>query len=271
VELYGDASLGGDRELLESCQAGTIAMVDQATSPQVSFIKEVGVFDIPGVLTDIDQTIRFLQGPFFDYMQKYYEKAGVRLLRMAPSGFRELSSNKEIRSFEDIKGLKLRTMENQYHMAFWKACGANPTPLAFGELYIALQQGLVQAQENPIEVMTASKFIEVQKYLIMTHHITFVGTTIMNLKQWNSLPAELKTLVNDTMKKATVFQNETRIAAEATVKKALIDYGREIIELKPADFAKMKEAAKVVIEMVGKNLGNEIVEKFLAEYEAAKK
>ena len=200
MELYGDASLGGDRELLESCQAGTIAMVDQATSPQVSFIKEVGVFDIPGVLTDIDQTIRFLQGPFFDYMQKYYEKAGVRLLRMAPSGFRELSSNKEIRSFEDIKGLKLRTMENQYHMAFWKACGANPTPLAFGELYIALQQGLVQAQENPI-INVASKFIEVQlsdhdpSHHLRRHHNH-------EPQKWNSLPAELKTLVNDTMKKA---------------------------------------------------------------------
>ena len=161
IDIYPNSQLGGDRELIESCQAGNIAIVIQGTSPQVNFIPKLAIFDLLNLFEDIDVAYKVLTGPFREKIAAEYEKAGFKLLCMVPVGMREMTSKKPITKIEDFKGVKIRTMENPYHIAYWKALGANPTPLAFSELYMALQQGTVDAQENPYAAVIASKFYEV--------------------------------------------------------------------------------------------------------------
>jgi len=270
VEIYPNAMLGGDRELLEGCQAGDISIVMQATAPQVSFIPQVAVFDMPVALIDVDVATKILgSGLFRDTIAKYYEKAGLKLVLLAPSAFREMSSNKAVRAIEDFKGIKIRTMENKYHMAYWKNLGANPTPLAFSELYISLQQNLVQAQENPVEVLTASKLGEVQKYVILTHHILFIQTFVMNKKLYDSMPADLQQLIMKVGYDAGVESAKVaQVAADATLK-ILTAQGKEIIQPTADMYAKMKAAARPVYDMISKDIGQDLVDAMLNAYEAA--
>ncbi len=147
VETYSDSQVGGDSEIFEACQGGNISFVFQATSPQVSFIPEAAVLDAPMAFDNIEIARKVLDGELFEKLKKYYSEKGVELLGIADQGFRETTSNKRIEKLSDFKGLKIRTMENPYHIKFWKALGANPTPMSYSEVYIGLQQGTIDAQE----------------------------------------------------------------------------------------------------------------------------
>jgi tripartite ATP-independent transporter DctP family solute receptor len=272
VEIYPNAQLGGDRELLEGCQAGDISMVIQATAPQVSFIPQVAIFDMPATLTDPWVTLKMLNDTAFrKKMNTYYEKAGLKLVQIVPSAHREMSSNLPVYKMEDFKGIKIRTMENPYHMAYWKALGANPTPLSFSELYIALQQNLVQAQENPIEVLTASKLGEVQKYVILTHHILFINTAVMNKSLYDGMPADLKKLVDKVLYETGVQSVDAALKKVVDVTATLKGQGKEIIQPSADMYARMKEAAKPVYEMIASKVGKDLVDLMLKDYAAASK
>ena len=160
IEVYPNSTLGGDRELLESCSDGDIPFVVQNTAPQVTFMPDTAVFDLPSAFTTIEEARAAVDNPvFYKKMEKVYEKGGFKLLGYADQGFRVMSTNKEVKSIDDFKGQKIRTMENSYHMDFWKALKANPTPMTFSEVYIGLQQKTIDAQENPYEVIVSSKQI----------------------------------------------------------------------------------------------------------------
>ena len=163
IQVYPNSTLGGDRELLESCKDGDIPFVVQNTAPQVTFMKDVAVFDIPCVFDSIEEVRNKVDdAKFYGLMEDVYKDAGYKLLGYADQRFRVMSTNKNITSLSDFKGQKIRTMENPYHMAFWKSLKANPTPMTFSEVYIGLQQGTIDAQENPYEVIVSSRLYEQQ-------------------------------------------------------------------------------------------------------------
>lgn len=158
IQVYPNSTLGGDRELLESCKDGDIPFVVQNTAPQVTFMKDAAVFDIPCVFDSIEEVRNKVDdAKFYGLMEDVYKDAGYKLLGYADQGFRVMSTNKNVTSLSDFKGQKIRTMENPYHMAFWKSLKANPTPMTFSEVYIGLQQGTIDAQENPYEVIVSSR------------------------------------------------------------------------------------------------------------------
>ncbi len=150
-------------------------------------------------------------------------------------------------------------------MAYSKALGANPTPIAFSELYVGLQQGLVEAQENPFDKILSSKIYEQQKYIVLTHHVMFCSGYVMNLDFYNSLPAEYQQIMKDVFVEVDkyVYENSIRVNEESLAK--LKDAGLEVIEFSDADYVKMAEAAKPVIEMVRKDLGDLMVDTLLKE------
>lgn len=270
VDVYPDAQLGGDRELIESCQAGNLAMVSLTTAPMVNFIPELAVFDMPVALSDLDVAKKVLSGPFRDKIGEKYENAGFKLLMMAPDSYRVMSSNIPVKKIEDFNGIKIRTMENKYHMAFWKALGANPSPLAFSELYIALQQGLVDAQENPYATIIASKLYEQQKYIINTNHIMFLSTTVMNKDLYDSMPSEYQKIVDEVFAEADQYAFETgKQEADKSIKQ-LKDAGLEIIDLPQDVVQKMKEAAEPVYDMIREDIGADLVDSLLKELDANK-
>lgn len=153
VEVYPNAQLGADREAIEGVQVGNITMTICSTAPQANFVKSLALFDTPFVFESKDVARKVFDGSFKEVIGKEYEKAGFKLLGFSDQGFRELTLNKPVQTPDDLKGIKIRTMENPYHMAVWKALGANPTPIAFNEVYTALQQKTVDGQENPYELI----------------------------------------------------------------------------------------------------------------------
>lgn len=271
VEVYLDNQLGGDREILEGCQVGGIAMVSQTTAPQVTFIPELAVFDIPMLFDNLDLARKVLSGPFRQKLEPLYEKAGLKLLLFEPIYYRETTTNKPIKTINDFKGIKIRTMENKYHMAFWKALGANPTPLNFSELYIALQQGIVDAQENPYEIVWANKFYEVQKYLVNTHHICFILSIVMNKGLYDSMPAEYKKIITDSMNEAGNMLFENAKANNEALLANVVKQGMTVIELTDDMKQGMDKAAKGVEQMVRKDVGNGIVDDLMTAIKNAKK
>ena len=181
IQVYANSTLGGDRDLLESCADGDIPFVVQNTAPQVSFMQDLAVFDLPCVFDSLDQCRDKIDDPtFYGLISDVYTDGGYHLLGMADQGFRVMSTNKKVSDFSDFKGQKIRTMENSYHLAFWKSIGASPTPMSFSEVYIGLQQHTIDAQENPYEVIVSNNLYEQQDYIVETNHLPHLISLIVN-------------------------------------------------------------------------------------------
>ena len=163
VEIYPSAQLGADRELIEGVQLGDVTMSLHSTAPAVNFVDDVAVFDIPFLFPDKEtaRATMHVDSPFFEQLAQSQEEKGFKLLGLHDQGFRQLTTNGvKVESPSDLKGVRLRTMENPYHMETWRTLGANPTPLPFNEVYTALQQGTVDGQENPFELIISQRFYE---------------------------------------------------------------------------------------------------------------
>ena len=271
VQIYLDNQLGGDREILEGCQLGDIAMVSQTTAPQVGFIPELAIFDIPMLYENLDVARKALSGTFRAKLEEWYDRAGLKLLLFEPIYYRETTTSKPINTVADFGGVKIRTMENEYHMAFWKALGANPTPLSFAELYVALQQGTVDAQENPYEIIWSSKFYEVQKYLVNTHHIAFILSININKGIYDGMSDEYKKIIDESMKEASEYLFDLAKAKNDAMLASLKQSGMTIIDPDPALQAELKKAATETEKLIRKNVGDAVVDEVLKSAEEAKK
>lgn len=195
VEIYPNQQLGGDSEVVQGTQLGNITAGHSSTSPVASFASEFYVLDAPYMFNSREEVYEMLDGEAGDTLMTYLENIGLKGLGYTENGFRSLTTNTEIKTPDDLKGLKVRVMENNVQMLIWSTWGANPTPVAFGELFTALQQKTVDAQENPLELINTNKFYEVQDYLILTEHIYSPIIMFMNLDFYNSLTADQQPLL----------------------------------------------------------------------------
>jgi tripartite ATP-independent transporter DctP family solute receptor len=178
--LYPNAQLGNESELLQAIQQGDIQMMATNNGYLVNFQPINAVFSVPFAFPDEATAYKVLDGPFGKKMLDAMESGcGLKGLAYYESvDFRQMTSNRGIHKADDLKGLKIRVMPNPIHIAIWESMGANPTAIPFGELYTALQQGTVDAQENPVELILQSKFSEVQKFMTLTNHIFSTGMAV---------------------------------------------------------------------------------------------
>jgi tripartite ATP-independent transporter DctP family solute receptor len=212
IQVYHNSTLGGDTELIESCQCGDIPFVVQNTAPEVSYMPRLCLFDAPCVFSNLDELHEVLDNDeFMSKINEIYSDEGFRLLAMADQNFRVMTTNEKIESLSDFKGIKIRTMENSYHMSFWSAIGANPSPMAFSELYMGLQQHTVDAQENPYEVIASNGFYEVQKYVIETNHLPHLLALITNDDFYADLTAEQQAIIDEAAAIARDYAREQAI------------------------------------------------------------
>ncbi|MDR2528607.1 MAG: TRAP transporter substrate-binding protein [Synergistaceae bacterium] len=269
TEVYGQSQLGSDRELAQSCQAGDIAFVFQTHAPTVNFVPELSVLDLPMLFASLEQA-RVVLDKFQPVISGAYEKAGFKILGFGDQGFREMSTNKKIERPADFKGIKIRTMENKYHMAFWRAIGANPTPLPWGEVYLSLQQGTIDAQENPLEVIVAAKLYEQQRYIVQTHHIPHTITILMSKNIYDSLTPEERKIVDESARETVLYAREQANQRARNRIDVLKDNNTEILELTDVVRAELVELAKPVYDDIRKGVGGDLVNALLKEIEAAK-
>ncbi len=223
IQVYPNSVVGGDRELLESCKDADIPFVVQNTAPQVTFMPDIAVFDMPVLFDSIGDVRRVVDNPaFMQRISEVYRKGGYELLGYADQGFRVMTTNKPVQTLNDFKGQKIRTMENPYHLQFWKHLGANPTPMTFSEVYIGLQQGTIDAQENPYEVVVSNKLYEQQDYVVETNHLPHLISLIVSEKFMNELSVSQQTIIRQAAETAKVYarqQSDERIASRiATIK-----------------------------------------------------
>lgn len=270
VATFPNSQLGSDVEITQAAQNGELAFVVQNTAPQVNFVPKAAVFDLPNLFVSKEVARKALD-TFQKDIEPEYEAAGLIMLGFSDQGFRVLSTNKPIYKIEDFQGLKLRTMENRYHVQYWQALGANPAPLPFSELYLSLQQGTVTGQENPYEVIVATKFYEVQKYVVDTNHLFHTITIIMSKAIYDQLTPEEQQLVRDAAREVIVWGREQADLRHADRVKILQDNGVEIIELSPELLGAMQEKAKPVYDAITEAVGADLVGKLQAAVAAAEK
>ena len=260
ISVYPNSVLGGDRELLESCKDGDIPFVVQNTAPQVTFMKDTAVFDMPALFDSIDEVREHVDNPkFMKLMQQVYNDGGYELLGYADQGFRVMTTNKKIESLADFKGQKIRTMENSYHMAYWKALGASPTPMTFSEVYIGLQQGTIDAQENPYEVIVSNKLYEQQDYVVETNHLPHLISLIVSEEFMKGLTDEQQQIIREAAETAKQYareQSDERIASKI---KTIEDSGTQIITLSDEVHEQIRK------ESIEKNVSSDIVDAYLAQ------
>ena len=264
IEVYPNSTLGGDRELLESCKDGDIPFVVQNTAPQVTFLPETAVFDLPSAFTTIEEARNAVDNPeFYQKMEKVYEKGGYKLLGYADQGFRVMATNKEIKDIKDFKGQKIRTMENSYHLDFWKALSANPTPMTFSEVYIGLQQGTIDAQENPYEVIVSSKLYEQQDYVVETNHLPHYISLIVSDEFFNDLPKEQQEIITQASETAKEY---ARKASDERIEdriKIIEDSGTKIVKLSDKVHEQIREASSDIYQEIEDSVSEELVDSYL--------
>jgi TRAP-type C4-dicarboxylate transport system substrate-binding protein len=186
--------------------------------------EELHYIESYGAGADNNDLLAVLDDPSFSSLiSGVYEDGGYHLLGIADQGFRVMSTNKAVRSMVDFKGQKIRTMENPYHLAFWKSIGANPTPMSFSEVYIGLQQHTIDAQENPYDSILGSNLQEVQKYIIDTRHVMFYTAFMMNKGFYEARTDNMKAII-DKAANAEIFPIERKMPDD--MKEKLENYFR---------------------------------------------
>lgn len=264
IQIYPNSVLGGDRELLESCYDGDIPFVVQNTAPQVNFIPDTAVFDSPCVFDSLEEVRETIDEPeFLDLIRRSYREAGYELLGFADQGFRVMSTNQKVESFEDFAGQKIRTMENQYHLEFWKALGANPTPMNFSEVYIGLQQNTIDAQENPYEVIVSNRLYEQQDYVVETNHLPHLISLIVNEGFYASLSDEDQEILRKAQESAQSYAREASDERIAERIREIEESGTQILSLDEETKAAMIAACEPVYEEIRKVVSEEIVDVYM--------
>lgn len=251
IQVYPNSVLGGDRELLESCYDGDIPFVVQNTAPQVNFIADTAVFDAPCIFDDLSDVRATIDDPqFLSRIQESYRDSGYELLGFSDQGFRVMSTNKKVLSFADFKGQKIRTMENRYHLDFWKALDANPTPMNFSEVYIGLQQNTIDAQENPYEVIVSNKLYEQQDYIVETNHLPHLISLIVSKDFYDQLPKEDQEILIEAQETAKEYSRQASDQRISERIKTIQDSGTQILTLDEKTRSKMIDACKPIYEEI---------------------
>ena len=270
VDIYPGGQLGNTTEFTEAVVAGSIDIGTGMTTDLVDFVPEMGLFDMPNLFSDVQQMRSVLSSDYAaNTLNSYCENAGVHMLGYSDAGFRQLSTNKKVNSLADLRGQKIRTMTNNYHIAYWNALGAAATPMQFTEVFMGLQQGSIDGEENPYMNIVGNNFQEVQKYIVETNHLGHIITFFMSNSLYQSLPENTRALVDECANEAVQFAAGTADEEIAADKQVCIDAGCEILTFSDEDMAALKEQAQVVYDMVRENLGDEKVDGLLEAIAAA--
>ncbi len=247
VAVHHSGVLGSETQVLQQIQLGTTQMAVSTTGPIESFVPEIKALEMPFVFPSYEAADKVLDGPIGAELAKKYEKSGFIPLAYLDNGFRNVTNSKHpVRTPDDLKAMKIRTMETPTHLAIWRAIGANPTPMAW-PIFTQLQQGVIDGQENPIAVIYAGKLIEAgQKYLSLTRHVYSALVFVANKSMIDGLPSDERNTVKTCARSAAlqgrkfVRDNEAKQLAE------LKAAGMQVVE--NPDLEAFRKATAPVIE-----------------------
>jgi len=266
VNLFLNGSLGSDQAVVSALKGGTIELAVMNSGILASEAKELAIFDFPFLFANEKESDAIVDGPVGKKMHGLLEAKGLIGLSYWELGYRQITNSKRaVNKVEDLEGLKLRVIPNPINIDWVKALNANPTPMPFPEVYGGLEQKAIDGQENPISVIAANKFWEVQKHIVLSNHQYNPQSVIMSKKVWDSLtPAERK-LIDDAADEAAKTQRTESRAAVAANLELLKKNGMTVTQLPPAEVAKLREKMKPVIAKYSANVGDATVNEMMAE------
>lgn len=261
VNVFPGGTLGGDAANVSALQGGTIEFVQLNSGILASQVKDFEVFDFPFLFANAKEADALVDGPFGQKLHAKLADKGIIGLAYVELGFRNITNSKKaINTVEDIAGLKLRVIPNAINIDWVKALGANPTPLAFPEVYAGLEQKAIDGQENPLSVILANKFYEVQKNLAVTNHQYNPQSIIFSKKVWDTLtPADQK-LLQDAAREAAVFQRKVNRDKSADDLQELKKAGMAVTEFSPAEQAKLRAKLEPVVAKHGAAISATVAE-----------
>jgi tripartite ATP-independent transporter DctP family solute receptor len=244
VQIYHSNALGATRESLEMVRLGTTDFVLSGVAHVTRFVPEMGTFVLPYLWKDTETMFKALDGRMGEIVDALLWEKGFKVVGWWDNGFRHISNSKRpIRTVEDIKGLKLRSLPTKIHVTFWRALGASPTPMDWAEVYPALQQGVVDGQENPPGIVFFEKLPEVQKYYSLTKHVNEPGNVLMSRASYEKVPPALQKALMSAARKATAFERAESQKDNDELLKKLEAAGMQVNAVPDATIAELRKVA----------------------------
>ncbi|MEK8050955.1 TRAP transporter substrate-binding protein [Ideonella sp. DXS22W] len=261
VNVFAGGTLGGDAQNVSALQGGTIEFVQLNSGILASQVKDFEVYDFPFMFASAKEADAVVDGPFGQKLHAKLLDKNIVGLAYVELGFRNITNSKKaIATVEDIAGLKLRVIPNAINVDWVKALGANPTPMAFPEVYAGLEQKAIDGQENPLSVILANKFYEVQKHLAVTNHQYNPQSLIFSKKVWDTLSEAERKVVKDAATEAAAYQRKVNRDKSADDLQELKKAGMQTTEFSAAEQAKLRAKLQPVVDKHGAAIAATVAE-----------
>ncbi len=273
VRLYAGGAIGNDVTMISALQGGTQEMTapDTSTLVGIAGLKDFGLINLPFLFNKNEEADALLDGPFGQKLLAKLPERGLIGLAFWENGFRQVSnSRRPITKAEDFAGLKLRVIQNPLFIETFSALGASPQPMPFPEVYTALEQRVVDGQENPFATILASKFYEVQKHAVMSNHIYSAFALLISKRFWDRLTADEQKIISEAAKEVTAFERQTVRAFEAKALEELKAKGMQETTLPEVEMAKLREKTKPVWTKFIKEFGEASADEMMTALKQAR-
>jgi tripartite ATP-independent transporter DctP family solute receptor len=266
LQAFWGGALGGDLQATQALRSGTQEMVITSSSPLVGILPDLGVFDLPFLFANSAEADKILDGEFGKYMSDKLPAVGLVNLAYWENGFRNLTnSRKPVEKLEDFQGIKLRVMQNNVFLDTFKTLGTNAVPMAFQEVFAALETKAIDGQENPFVTIDTSKFHEVQKYLSITNHAYTPFLVLYSKQLFDGLSADEQKALRDCAVEGQAEQRKVSRALSDKSLAALKEKGMTIITFSEAEQKRLRDAVKPVYERASATIGAATVERMMAD------
>lgn len=262
IQIFPNSLLGGQRELLEGLQLGSVDITLTTAAVLSSFLPKTQVIELPFMFRDSEHVYKVVDGPLAKEIYSGDEKKKMKVIDTWENGFRNITNNvRPIVTPDDMKGVKIRVMENKMYIEMFKALGANPTPMARGELFTGLQTKVVDGQENPLGQIYTSRFYEVQKYATLSGHTYSPEAVVFSLASWKKIPAKYQEEILKASAEAKKFNRELSAKMDKEYVGKLEEKGMTVTRLTPQQIASFQEKMMPVWDLFADKIGKDLIQK----------
>ena len=269
---FGNASLGSDIQMQNALIGGAQEMMVGSTATLVGIVKDFGVYDLPFLFNNEAEADAVLDGPFGQKLAARLQEKNLVGLVYWENGFRNLTNTKRpVTKLEDLKGVKLRVMQNPVYIDMFNSFGANAVPLPYSELFTALETSTVDGQENPVTTIESGKFYEVQKYLSITKHVYSPWIVLASKKWWDGLSAEERRVIQESAVASRDFERKDSRAASIKAIETLKAKGMQVNVVPDSELARMREKARPAFDKFAADGGADVLKDLQAEIAKARK
>jgi TRAP-type transport system periplasmic protein len=266
VRVFPGGQLGGDLQNVSALQGGTLDLMVLNAGLLVGIVKDFAVLDLPFLFNTAEEADAVVDGPVGQKLFDKLPEKGLVGLGYFELGFRNVTNSKRpITKAEDFQGIKLRVLQSPLFIDLFNTLGANTVAMPFPEVYTALEQGVIDGQENPVTVIFDTKFQEVQKYLSLTRHIYNAQSVIMSKKTWDKFSDEEKKIIQSSLDEAETYQRQVSRQKSTQVLEDLKKAGMQVNEVSPQEISRIREKIKPVVDKYTKEVGDALANEVNAE------